>query len=220
MTNRDIDNSHNVFYDALHTYLKDPHYHGHYSNLHESIKSLYAAINSDDEQECSELCNALAAFDALIGCGNAHHHAATDFVSLANQLTRRVTALTTPPPGAQLLLFPPEDGLETPPAREELYKLHKELALQSFQLMERKNHDYAGKDGGDPFANFRRCEALGLCSSEIGILVRISDKLARLTTFIKDGELKVKDEGVKDTILDLINYCVLFYGLIKSKEKK
>jgi len=235
MTNRDIDNLHTVFRDALSNYLKAPHYRVAFSQLHDSIKPLCIALTTfntidSDIEEHSELCNALAAFDALVGCGDAHHAAATDFVKLANQLTARVTAHTTartpPPPGSQLLLYPLEGVFVSgktpvsPTARDELYKLHKELASQAFQLMERKNHDYAGKDGGDPFANFRRCEALGLCSSEIGVLVRISDKLARLTTFTKDGELKVKDEGVKDTILDLINYCVLFYGLIKSKEKK
>lgn len=69
--------------------------------------------------------------------------------------------------------------------------------------MEMKNKDY-GADS-DPFRNFRE---FGL----LGILVRLSDKLARLRTFTERGELSVKDESVTDTIIDARNYLVLFEG--------
>lgn len=104
--------------------------------------------------------------------------------------------------------------------RGKLYALHQELCQEAFKLMERKNHDYAGKGNDDPFANFRRTEALGICKTEAGMLVRMADKLSRLSTYVNDGELKVKDEGVKDTVLDLINYSVLLYAYLKSKEGK
>jgi hypothetical protein len=78
--------------------------------------------------------------------------------------------------------------------------------------MVRKNHDYAGHTEKDPFANFRLCESAGLCSTAAGILVRLSDKLSRLATFVAKGKLTVSDESVEDTILDVINYAVLFQG--------
>lgn len=72
-----------------------------------------------------------------------------------------------------------------------------------------KNHDYAASD--DPFRNFRTF-------GELGILVRLSDKIARLQSFIENGELMVKDESVLDTVLDITNYAVLFYGYVEEKK--
>ena len=69
-----------------------------------------------------------------------------------------------------------------------------------------KNHDYAGI--GDPLRNFRMCEAMGLPAWK-GCLVRITDKVSRLQAFAKQGELRVKDESVADTLLDLANYAIL-----------
>lgn len=91
--------------------------------------------------------------------------------------------------------------------RDELLLLHTELTTSAKELMVAKNHDYAGTS--DPFRNFRR---FGL----LGILVRLGDKLARLESFVENGELKVKDESVLDTVLDAINYSILFYGYHKE----
>ena len=99
-----------------------------------------------------------------------------------------------------------------PISRPELLQLHRKLCDTARSLMTRKNHDYAGHTDNDPFANFRLCESAGLCSAGAGILVRLSDKLSRLATFISKGILKVSDESVEDTILDVINYAVLFLG--------
>ena len=72
--------------------------------------------------------------------------------------------------------------------------------------MESKNQDY-GADA-DPFRNFRSFQ-------ELGILVRLSDKLSRLRTYIERGDFKVQDESVKDTALDAINYVVLLLTMIE-----
>lgn len=77
--------------------------------------------------------------------------------------------------------------------------------------MEKKNQDYGANH--DPFRNFRE---FGL----LGILVRLSDKLARIRTFTERGELSVKDESVTDTIRDGINYLILFEGLRRDGEGK
>lgn len=91
--------------------------------------------------------------------------------------------------------------------RFELHMLHEELCHDAEKLMTVKNADYAIDT--DPFRNFRMF-------GELGILVRMSDKLARLRTFSERGTLAVADESVRDTILDLINYAVLLYGYIED----
>ena len=85
--------------------------------------------------------------------------------------------------------------------------------------MKQKNHDYAGQDGGQPFANFERCEAMGVCSTEQGFLVRVIDKVSRLATFVEAGELKVDNEGYEDAVLDIINYMILFSAFVKDKNE-
>ena len=104
--------------------------------------------------------------------------------------------------------------------RAELLDLHRQLCVEARSLMERKNRDYAGqanRDQEDPFANFRLAEALGLSSAEVGLLTRLGDKMARLSTFATAGQLHVKDESARDTILDVINYSVLLAGLIQDR---
>jgi hypothetical protein len=85
-----------------------------------------------------------------------------------------------------------------------------------------KNYDYAGdhEQGRRPFANFERVEALGICSTERGFLVRMTDKLSRLTSFVEAGKLRVKDESVQDTLIDLINYSVLLAAYLSDQRTK
>ena len=104
--------------------------------------------------------------------------------------------------------------------REELLNHHQELCDEALQIMKKKNHDYAGDSGKTPFANFERTEAMGICSTEQGFLCRMCDKLSRLSTFANAGKLVVDNEGYRDAILDIINYCVLFDGYVSSKSKK
>lgn len=89
---------------------------------------------------------------------------------------------------------------------------------EALNLMRRKNADYAGSGGENPFANFTRSEAMGLCSTEVGFLVRMTDKMSRLSSYVESGKLLVEDESVTDTLIDLINYSVLLAGYIKSKQ--
>ena len=60
-----------------------------------------------------------------------------------------------------------------------------------------KNHDY-----GDSFDN--SLDKFGLIAS----IVRMSDKMNRLETLITK-EAQVKDESIKDTLLDLANYSIM-----------
>ena len=104
--------------------------------------------------------------------------------------------------------------------REELLKHHDMLSSQAKEIMKVKNHDYAGNDGLTPFANFERCEAMGVCSTEQGFLVRIIDKISRLSTFVESGKLKVENESYHDAVVDIINYMVLFSAFTSDKEQK
>ena len=104
--------------------------------------------------------------------------------------------------------------------REELLQHHADVCNQAIEIMKQKNHDYTGNDGEQPFANFERCESMGVCSVEQGFLVRVVDKVSRLSTFTSAGELKVNGESYHDAVLDIINYMILFSGYVSSKENK
>jgi hypothetical protein len=101
--------------------------------------------------------------------------------------------------------------------RDELLKHHETLCNEARELMKSKNHDYAGEGGTEPFANFTRTEAMGVCSTEQGFLVRVVDKVSRLSTFTSAGKLEVEGEGFHDSVVDIINYMVLFSGYLKDK---
>lgn len=95
-----------------------------------------------------------------------------------------------------------------------LLTLHDDLCKSAKDLMTRKNHDYTS-GSGDSFANFRGSTYLGI-NPVLGVMLRMQDKMMRIKTFAEKGELKVKDEGIKDALVDLINYTVLMYGLIEE----
>ena len=102
---------------------------------------------------------------------------------------------------------------------EDLLKFFEETTEQMVSVARAKNHDYSGA-AKDAFANFARVEDLGICTTEQGFLTRMTDKLCRIASFVKKGELKVKDESVEDTLLDLANYSILMMAYIKSKKDK
>ena len=79
-----------------------------------------------------------------------------------------------------------------------------------------KNHDYSGVV--DPFANFELVEKFGVCSTEEGIVVRMTDKLSRISRLLK-GDAKVLDEKVEDTLIDLANYAIILKCYMEAKRK-
>lgn len=101
--------------------------------------------------------------------------------------------------------------------REEFLQFHWDTVNKMAQITAAKNADYTGASD-DPFANFTNVESLGICSTEQGFATRMTDKLSRISSFIKSGTLQVKDESVTDTLLDLANYCILFAGYLESKK--
>ena|ERR1039458_7258322 len=88
-----------------------------------------------------------------------------------------------------------------PWTREMYLREFRALTSKMLAITTKKNNDYGGAN--DPFKNFRTF-------GELGILVRMSDKFARLQTAIQEKRaFEVDDESLEDTYLDLANYALL-----------
>jgi len=79
-----------------------------------------------------------------------------------------------------------------------------------------KNHDYAGTE--DCLANLKECEGMGI-EPWVGVALRIGDKWSRLKSFVRQGSLKVQDEKIEDTLIDMANYAVLCLILYREKDE-
>ena len=102
--------------------------------------------------------------------------------------------------------------------RDELLALHASITSTARELMARKSHDYGGHD---VMGNLRLIEQLfPSLTTEVGILIRMGDKLSRLAVLSTEDAL-VKDESIQDTCQDLINYAVLFIAAhtIRARSK-
>jgi len=90
-----------------------------------------------------------------------------------------------------------------------------ELVQQIADLHARKSHDYGG---GNPIGNLLNVEEFGV-SPFIGVLVRMSDKWARLKSIVKTGEIRVTDEKLDDTLRDLSVYSLLAIVCLELEDK-
>ena len=93
----------------------------------------------------------------------------------------------------------------------------KALTDKMYEITERKNSDYTG-NSDQPFKNFTMVETMGFATTEQGFCTRLTDKLMRVSGFVKNGTLQVKDESVEDTLLDCANYSLLFICYLRSKK--
>lgn len=85
---------------------------------------------------------------------------------------------------------------------------HKELCDKIHKLYEAKNSDY-----GDSVSNTYNKYGL------VSFLVRLEDKLNRLYTLNKNGsDIKITDEKLEDTLLDLANYALIAIVEIKNSK--
>jgi len=88
----------------------------------------------------------------------------------------------------------------------------------------KKSHDYTGdRDFLANFISFSKHSTivLGLANdgaiintedfyaTVLGFVFRMGDKIGRIITFHNQNKLDLKDESVYDSILDLINYCII-----------
>jgi len=81
--------------------------------------------------------------------------------------------------------------------RMDKYEKHMEICLELNQIYKDKNHDY-----GDSFGETYK--KLGIISA----ITRIVDKVNRLQSLCTK-ESKVKDENIRDTLMDLANYSIM-----------
>lgn len=80
----------------------------------------------------------------------------------------------------------------------------KTVQEEAAKLFERKNRDY-----GDAFANY----------GPIGVIVRMGDKINRLSSVTNNGINLVKTESIRDTLIDLHNYSAMAIMLMDEDKK-
>lgn len=102
---------------------------------------------------------------------------------------------------------------------EEYFKLVDSELERIKTIIKAKNADYTG-GSSDPFANFRASEGMNLADAEIGLLIRICDKIQRVNSFVKKGSLQVKDESAQDAARDIIGYALCLLGLLEERKSK
>lgn len=73
---------------------------------------------------------------------------------------------------------------------------------EGYELFKKKNADY-----GDAFATY----------GPIGVIVRLGDKIQRLMSVSKSNLQCVKDESLRDTLIDLHNYSAMAIMLMDEK---
>lgn len=75
---------------------------------------------------------------------------------------------------------------------------HKALCMELNALYEKKNHDY-----GDSFHQTYLEEGFAMSR------IRLSDKLSRFKALSKKQNAQVRDESIRDTLIDLANYALM-----------
>lgn len=75
---------------------------------------------------------------------------------------------------------------------------HKALCLEMNDLYAQKNADY-----GDSFHTSFEEEGMAM------VRIRLGDKFNRFKTLSRGPEQKVKDESIRDTLMDLANYALM-----------
>lgn len=103
--------------------------------------------------------------------------------------------------------------------KEEYFDFAEKFYAKNIEISKAKNADYTG-DNENPFANFENTGTCGGGTVEQGFLFRMTDKMMRISSFVKLNNLQVKDESVTDTLRDLANYACLLAGYIESKKRQ
>ena len=80
------------------------------------------------------------------------------------------------------------------------------LTDEILELYEIKNSDY-----GNSF--YKQLDEDGLLVSKI----RLQDKLSRFSSIIKKGTIEVKDEKLRDTLIDLATYSIMTVAWMDNK---
>ena len=84
-------------------------------------------------------------------------------------------------------------------------KQFKTVQEEALDLFSKKNADY-----GDAFANF----------GPVGVIVRMGDKINRLSNVTKSDITLIRTETVRDTLIDLHNYAAMAIMLMDENTNK
>ena len=79
---------------------------------------------------------------------------------------------------------------------------YKAVQKEAIELFQRKNQDY-----GDAFANY----------GPVGVIVRMGDKINRLSSVTKNQVSLVQNESIRDTLIDLHNYAAMAIMLMDEE---
>jgi hypothetical protein len=82
-------------------------------------------------------------------------------------------------------------------------------------VLKAKGNDYASNT--DVFKNLRLCEPLVNVSTEKGVIIRLADKMSRISNLL-EKEAEVKSESVFDTIIDAVGYLAILHALLKERD--
>lgn len=75
------------------------------------------------------------------------------------------------------------------------------IQRRAFDLFQKKNADY-----GDAFATY----------GAVGVIVRMGDKISRMSSIEKNKITLVNDENMIDTLMDLHNYSAMAIMLLEE----
>lgn len=98
---------------------------------------------------------------------------------------------------------------------EKLIEFADELYKGMLITLKAKNHDYTGNDSA--FANFEQSKDYGV-DPLIGLCLRIGDKMKRVQTYCKRGELQASNEGIEDAFEDLIGYSTIALAMLAGRK--
>lgn len=85
------------------------------------------------------------------------------------------------------------------------------------ELVRNKNTSYS--DDANAFSNLELCENAGVCSVERGIMVRMFDKMGRISNLLGEASSQLEvEESIADSLMDLIGYAAILIVYRKSRE--
>lgn len=101
---------------------------------------------------------------------------------------------------------------------QETAKSRQEEQCEEFQAIIERMYDTYKRKNADYGNSFEES-----CKEEDGLTtarVKLRDKWSRFQNLSKTNDIKVKDESLKDTLLDMANYAIMTIMYINSLEKK
>ena len=87
-------------------------------------------------------------------------------------------------------------------------EMHAQICSELHELYEAKNADY-----GDAFS--RTFAEYGM----VAPLLRLEDKLSRLKSLHRKGVQQIKQESMRDTLIDLANYAIMTVMELDAQEE-